>query len=140
MDNNDNGKLFHNYFKIVYNLYIDINKSASNENKTEVKALIDTGAVVSCVSNELIKRLRPKQSNRTAWIDGYNDPAKGFFFDIYFSDDFVLKNIILFPRPPYVDDELLIGMDILTQGDLILSNYNNQTSIAFRKPSQQICF
>ena len=35
------------------------------------------------------------------------------------------------------DAECLIGMDILTQGDLAVTNFNEKTCVSFRIPSAQ---
>ena len=36
------------------------------------------------------------------------------------------------------DYDVLIGMDVITQGDFIVSTLNNETSFSFRMPAQGI--
>ena len=40
-------------------------------------------------------------------------------------------------RKLLLGNECLIGMDILTQGDLAITNANNETCVSFRIPSEQ---
>ena len=52
-----------------------------------------------------------------------------------------LQGLILFPswritRGDFLGADVLVGMDIITQGDFFVTNRNGQTTFAFRAPSQ----
>jgi len=134
MDKKDVLIISHNYFKIVDELCYDINVSTL-KGKEKAKAIIDTGANYSIISKKFIHELQPKNSYSPKMING--KLSDGFHFDIHFSETFVLENFILYPMPPYLDDDLLIGMNIITMGELIVSNHKDQTSFIFRIPSEQ---
>jgi predicted aspartyl protease len=134
MDKKNTFTVSYDYLEIVDELYLDINVSTLNGNK-KVRAIIDTGATCSVISKALIDELRPRNSYITKEVNGRT--SDGYFFDIYLSEKFLLENFILYRMPPYLNEEFLIGMDIISLGDLAISNYENQTSITFRIPSEQ---
>ncbi|MCL2096443.1 MAG: hypothetical protein FWH10_06000 [Oscillospiraceae bacterium] len=138
MGKEDKGAIFYNYGEIADELLVNIDVHTKNGNE-ELTAVIDTGSTYSHISKKFIKSLKPEfvHTMRT-----YNKiPLQGYCFDIHFSEEFILKDCTVFEMPHGYGDDFLIGMDIIKQGDLAVSNYENQTSVTFRKPSEQrICF
>ena len=139
MDRKSVGIISHSYGRIVYDLFIKISVSASNGEKKEVEALIDTGATCSCIKKEYIRYLAPKRVNMIREANG--EEVGTYYLNIHLSDEFVIENFPVSEMPSYLGEEFLIGMDIITQGDFLVTNYENQTAITFRIPSEQkTCF
>ncbi|MDR0502234.1 MAG: retroviral-like aspartic protease family protein [Treponema sp.] len=103
--------------------------------EADVMALIDTGATNSSVSNRLADILDMKV------IDQCKVAAAGGIHtaDVYLID-ISLKNMINFSNIRsagfFGNDafDIIIGMDILTQGDLAITNCDHRTVLSFRIP------
>ena len=100
-------------------------------------ALWDTGASQSCISNRLADALNLE-------ADGYIDAATatGIVELAVYTVHLVLPSRIVFQSIQviefiYTDDDcdLIIGMDIMTQGDLAMTNLEGRTVFSFRIPS-----
>lgn len=122
------------YAEIVDELCIEISVSVSRK-EANVRAVIDTGTTHSFISRRLINELSPISANTRVMI--YRKPSDGYFFNIHLSDGLMLNNFILYEMPYGFDDDFLLGMDVVSQGDLAISNYDGQTAVSFRKPSKQ---
>jgi hypothetical protein len=102
------------------------------------KALWDTGATQCCISDRLAIELGLEAEDYVEVAT-----ATGIFeFPIYFIH-LVLPNRLVFRSIEviefsYSDDDdcdLIIGMDIMTQGDLSMTNQEGHTVFSFRIPS-----
>lgn len=104
------------------------------------KALWDTGATQSCISDRLAEELELE-------ADGFVDvaTATGIARLSVYTIHLVLPNRLVFHSVQamgftYGDDDcdLIIGMDIMTQGDLSLTNMEGRTVFSFRIPSLHV--
>ena len=101
------------------------------------KALWDTGATQSCISDRLAGSLGLE-------MVGFVEigSAVGVHNVPFYHAHFLLPNRLVFHdmeliQFTYTDDDcdLIIGMDIMTQGDLALTNFEGRTVFSFRIPS-----
>jgi hypothetical protein len=106
-----------------------------DESFHDVTALLDTGADVSCVSSQVVSLLSlqaiGKSFTRTA--SGFI-PVTYHYINIVLPKGIVFNNLLVseFTGAPSFD--MLIGMDIIAQGDLAITSENGNTVVSFRKP------
>lgn len=99
-------------------------------------ALIDTGANGSCVSSRLASACH---LNRIASVK-VNSINGRIVMPVY-KTDLILPNNLRFQDIPVMefpggsDFEVIIGMDILSKGDVAITNANNETVFSMRIPS-----
>jgi len=105
----------------------------------KVIALWDTGATRTCISKEVVSDLNliplGKQKIRTP---SGTSSANIYEVDVLLPNNVTAKNLVV------CDSEIgaqrlgvLIGMDIISQGDFAVSNFNGKTVFTFRTPSQK---
>jgi len=103
-----------------------------------VKALWATGANRSCVSVKTAKRLGLLKIDTSDTVG-----AGGVFYSFVHLVDIALPNKISVRNvrvTEFIDEgdfDIIIGMDIITCGDFAVSNYNRETIVSFRVPSQK---
>ena len=109
-----------------------------NKYSSKLLALIDTGAMHSTIPSWISDSFGLQQIGiySTRFAKG-KDILPAVCANLIFSDKvyFENKDFIV------IDNEdctynMIIGMDILSQGDIAISNYNGHTTFTFRKPSQ----
>ena len=100
--------------------------------------LWDTGASGSCVSEKIVNDLQLIPTGRQKILT----PAGEKIVNTYMVD-IVLPNKVMVKSVPVCDSDIgkqgldvLIGMDIMTMGDISITNYNKKTFFTFRMPSQ----
>lgn len=97
------------------------------------KAIWDTGSAISCISERLAKKMNLKPDDIGIGITASGQKEVPYYrLDVYLSDKIVFKDlkVICFPLQNH-DVDFLIGMDIISQGNLIISNENNKTCVRF---------
>lgn len=109
-----------------------------NRSVFKLRALIDTGAMHSTIPAWVSKTLNLQEVGiiGTKFAKGH-DILPIVSANLIFSNDVYFKNTDFI----VIDDEdhtydVIIGMDILSQGDVAISNYAGRTTFTFRKPSQ----
>lgn len=102
-------------------------------------ALWDTGATGTCVSKELVQKLKLQPIG----MQQIQTPSGTAIVNQY-KIHIVLNNEVVVQDVSVIDSEIgnqnidvLIGMDIITLGDFGISNYENKTQFSFRIPSQE---
>ena len=98
-------------------------------------ALWDTGANMTAISNKVVQDL-----GLVPYMYRINTTAGGNVRSNLYYVDLILPNEVLFPRLQvtncYMDDfDILIGMDVITQGDLAITNKDGSTLFSFDIPS-----
>jgi predicted aspartyl protease len=101
------------------------------------KALWDTGAMCTVLSNELASELNLKPIS----IELISTPsgameARMFVVDLILPNDIEIKRVQALGAYPSSCD-MLIGMDVIGLGDFAVTNYLHQTTFSFRIPSKQ---
>ena len=104
--------------------------------KEKIEVLWDTGCNISVIDKKLAEKL-----NLQSVGDGFLDtithdkvPSKKYKINLLLSDHIEFPDIEVIDGEPKSCD-MLIGMDIISQGDLAVSNYKGKTTFIFRKPS-----
>ena len=124
---------------IIIDVELFIPIIADNEEKVvsiKTKALIDTGANSSCISERLALacKLRPVSALKIV-------SAHGMSIAQVYEISLKLPNEILFKTVPVVEVsgskffDVIIGMDILSKGDFAFSSNENESCFTFRIPS-----
>ena len=102
-----------------------------------ITALWDTGAQITCISQALAARLnlQPQGSTR---INGANNQP---FLVNEYSVQLIMGNFVI----PFLmvaelnmqntGHDVIIGMDVISKGDLTITNFNGRTVLTFREPS-----
>lgn len=129
------------YSGIVNQLIIDCALTKPSEQvsgiKQDVKALWDTGAQITCISQKLVDALalQPEDS-----IDITGAENQAFKTEVYGIQLIMGKFVIPYLRVAKLSMEnsnhdMIIGMDVIGKGDLSITNYNGRTFLTFREPS-----
>ncbi|MCL2277561.1 MAG: retroviral-like aspartic protease family protein [Treponema sp.] len=102
-----------------------------------INALIDTGASISCISN----RLANKMGLISTGSYSYGTAAGEYKFltytaDVFFPRDKLFKDLAVseFKVRDIDDYDFLIGMDILVQGNMSITNTEEKMIFSFRIP------
>lgn len=101
--------------------------------------LIDTGANISCISKKLVKELKlvPIGIAKVSTPSGIAILNK-YIIDISFKGKMEFINIfVLESEIGNQGIDLLLGMDILKNTDIAISNFDNHTQFSMRFPSSE---
>ncbi len=131
--------VFTEKYKTIQRKLINSAVASSNNNEMPVKAQWDTGATGTCISKELVRKMKllptGKQKIHTPSGEGI---VNKYMIDLVLNQELVIQNI------PVIDSEIgvqgidvLIGMDIISLGDFAISNFEGKTQFSFRIPSQK---
>jgi len=110
-----------------------------NGSKSTVTALWDTGATRTCISKEVVSSLQliPLGKQKIHTPSGYS-VSSTYQVDIILPNKVGARNVVV------IDSEIgtqnigvLIGMDLISQGDFAVSSFNGKTVFTFRVPSQK---
>jgi hypothetical protein len=107
---------------------------------TWVNALWDTGAMCSCISKRCAKLLGLEVINITHMATASHIvEAPVYMVHLYLPNFPVFTYLEMLEFQDTSDNcDIIIGMDIITQGDLAISNFGGNTFFSFRIPSIQI--
>jgi hypothetical protein len=111
--------------------------------KTEFKALWDTGATGSVITPRAVEAcgLKPMRRIRPILIqgvDGY-EPSEAYVINLSLPDKITFHELTVVLKNPGKDVwwDVIIGMDIISTGELIVKNVNSKTEWSFRYPSSK---
>jgi len=99
------------------------------------KALWDTGAMVSVISPEIVSKLNLDIVD-TVQIAGINGEslAEVAIISIYFPNGAVIEDVRVAICNISPGNEMIIGMDVITQMDIAITNGGGQTQFSFAIP------
>jgi predicted aspartyl protease len=104
----------------------------------KIEALWDTGATMTCIKPSLRDKLKLRQSELVESIImsgiGGDVEADGTLVSIWLAPNFVIELCPVYIADFPGDEELLIGMDIITMGDFAICNVDGKTSFSFAVP------
>lgn len=119
----------------LYQIKTEISVNYNNET-IQAFAIWDTGASGTCISKRIAESLKaiPIGMNRINTAAGLVD-CNDYLVDIVLPNNVIMQNVRVseFAGGPNID--ILIGMDIISQGDLAITNANGFTVVSFRVPS-----
>ena len=109
----------------------------SEDKNTEIQsALWDTGANITCISTRLAKKLKLESFDEVLLSVANNEI---FHADTYYVQlrmgDFTIPFIKVLGIPMDESKDIIIGMDIISKGDLSITNFQGKTVLSFREPS-----
>ena len=98
-------------------------------------ALWDTGAMISVISPEIVSKLDLVivDAIQIAGINGVS-MAEVAIISIRFPNGAVIQDIRVAICPMSPGNEMIIGMDVITQMDIAITNGGRQTQISFAIP------
>jgi len=102
-----------------------------------VTALWDTGATNSCISNNLASKLNliPIGFEEMSHADG-TSTVPTYLINVFLPNN-VGFSYVLVLGCDLQNMDAIIGMDIISQGDFAISNFEGNTCFSFRIPSTQ---
>mgnify|MGYP001004934788 CR=1 FL=1 len=124
-------------------LPIDVKSVADNQlnsiNFYSTKAIWDTGATGSCISKRVVDALNltPVGQREIHHATGSQN-VNIYIISIALPNGFVLPFLPVSEVDLGDEYHVLIGMDVINQGDFAVSNYMNNTAFTFRMPSIEV--
>jgi len=114
--------------ELFYDVYDDLTSYLTN-------ALWDTGAMLSVISPEIVSKLNLDIVD-TIQIAGINGDsiAEVAMVSIRFPNDTLIKDVRVAICKMAPNNEMIIGMDVITQMDIAITNGNSQTQFSFVMP------
>jgi predicted aspartyl protease len=103
----------------------------------QVTAVWDTGATTTVVSKQLAKHLQLRHYGTASMVDVNSNvlDCETYLVDVRFADGTVLSKMLV-ATFDFNDCDMIIGMDIISQGEFNLSNVNGRTVFTFKLPDK----
>jgi hypothetical protein len=99
------------------------------------KAIWDTGSTTTCVTQKIVHCLELHSvSEADMTTPSGTMSCLLYAINLYLPDDICIHDITVAETLPTGCD-IIIGMDIIGQGDFAVSNLNGKTAFTFRMPS-----
>ena len=123
------------YKNIVQRLTTEIDISACNNKEINyrLRAIWDTGSMISGISEEYVEKMKlsPIDTGTVVTPTGQKE-CLYYLVDIRLPNDVIIKGIKIMSIPLKRHDcDFLIGMDIISKGNLSINNENGRTIIKF---------
>lgn len=129
----------HTFDVIVNRILIDCSIGIPHVTNVErpMKALWDTGACCTCIATSVAHEMGLIKVNERELIGADNKPFMADVFCVRLKmGHFEIGNIEVCGIPMSGKMEnMIIGMDVITKGDLSITNYEGKTVLTFREPS-----
>lgn len=102
----------------------------------ELKAVWDSGAMGTSISSDLARELGLVETGEIC-IEGVTGSSicNTYYISLHFPEDLVIPRLDVSDLDGNIGCDVLIGMDVITQGDMSISNFNENTVFSFRVPS-----
>lgn len=113
-------------------------KPSSDRSEKKWRALWDTGATMSCISQRIADELQLQPLQIIKVYSATNEVlAITYYVGLLLPNHFTTK-VIAAGVPRMSDDvDIVIGMDVISKGDFAVTNVNRKTSFSFRIPSKK---
>lgn len=100
------------------------------------KAMWDTGADTTIISSRIVHdlQLKPYQQGGIAGIGSASDSNIYLVHILVPTGDFVTNVEVM--ESDFQDYDVIIGMDVITFGDMLITNAEDSTTFQFRTPSE----
>ena len=101
----------------------------------QYNAIWDTGATGTCINKKIANdlNLKPIDIKKMNTVGGVIN-SNIYLVNIIFPNN-QMKHVVRVAEGVISGGDVLIGMDIITDGDFIITNLNNQTVFSFQIPS-----
>lgn len=121
---------------------IVVSMGGVKSNGESSNGLWDTGATNSCITRELAMKLGLKPVNyaRVSGVLGTRNDIPVYYVNVTLNNQDISIDLPVTECDRLTDDPsenigMLLGMDIIGQGDFAISNFNGNTVMTFRRPS-----
>ena len=83
--------------------------------------------------------MEPSDKHAVSTLNGIIN-VDTYLIDLCFENGYKIANLRVFSSEDYsdFDYDVLIGMDVITQGDFIVSTVRDETTFSFRMPAEGI--
>lgn len=126
----------------LYSECMVADRRAPVEGSTNLKreffpALWDTGSTGCMVSRRVVDacNLQEEGQGPISNVSGTVEDVPRYMVNLYLPNGLVVKELSV-ALGELVDFDILIGMDVITLGDLAVTNADGQTTFTFRVPSR----
>jgi predicted aspartyl protease len=104
----------------------------------EFESIWDTGASSCAISNRVVSALGLKPTGMTT-MRGANGEAltNTYLLNLYLPNGVAFSGVRVAEVKLVGNEDILIGMDVISAGDFTVSNYDGKTCMSFRIPSQE---
>jgi predicted aspartyl protease len=111
----------------------------TNTDPVVTKAAWDTGAQISVITPQIAKALNLRPVNQTTTSGAHGESLSDLvIITLEIPEQGVYENLLAavcpFNTDPNSDVNMLVGMDVISQGDFVLSNGNGYTLFTFATP------
>lgn len=123
----------HKFNSVQQGVFMDVVVSApGSDEKWSVSALWDTGANVSVICKSVAKNLglEAKGVTELRYANG-TQKSNVYRIDLSLSKDIVFKDLFVRECNDGGNFEMIIGMDVISRGDLIILNRSGKTVFEF---------
>jgi hypothetical protein len=105
----------------------------------ETQGIIDTGSIGSVISSNLVEQLEgiPYSYQFVNTASSHRIMTPVYKASIILCDQVEITNLTVSEGTLPDGQECLIGMDVLSLGDLAITHFENKTCLSFRIPSLQ---
>ena len=113
-----------------------IESAINKQDKIEINALWDTGASLSLIKRDIAIRLNLQPVSKTFICTASDDnvPSNIYLVNLFLPNHTIINRVQV-AEGVLKGCDMLIGMDVITLGDFVISNYDNKTTFTFRMPS-----
>lgn len=114
---------------------VDTGDNCSQSDSVRCLAIWDSGATSSIITHKIIDelKLKPVGVCQVAGIHGA-EYEYTYYINLQVPGNMFFKTLEV-TEGELEDVDVLIGMDVISQGDFCISNGNSETVVAFRSPS-----
>jgi predicted aspartyl protease len=103
----------------------------------ETHAIWDTGASGCCVTTKVVQELGLKPSSKIKVLTAAGEVIQNVYLICFHLPNNLSVNLPVTEVPSLPNKfEALIGMSVISHGDLAISNFDGRTCLTFRMPSQ----
>ncbi len=125
---------------IVFGIEIGVSLPIPNypkDHKVKIKqnALVDTGATGSCVSKKFAQAVKLQYFSMSTVCNSHGKVVVPLYYvDVFLPNGVMFQNIKVTEFNSDADFDFIIGMDILSLGDVSITNAGGKMLFSFRMP------
>ena len=127
--------IFDIQLRIKYPLSFSGNVTVNTINYWTVAAVVDTGATISCITSRMVNRMGLSSCGE---FDFTHAKGKGvspvYICDVVFPKNKLIEDVEVSEISDEHNFDFLIGMNIISMGDMALTSVNGKTAFSFRIP------
>ena len=120
----------------VYRAFLPSSPPTKSSDIKKFRAIWDTGATNTVITERVVKACKLKPTGVTlAHTVGGTKRANTYLVSVFLPNNVVFGQLKVAEGEIYGQADVLIGMDIISQGDFAVTNVDRETTHSFRYPS-----